>query len=259
MGVGTALAEHHLAARFNRPSYPIVDHYTYAIVSDGDLMEGVSSEAAPLAATLGLGKLIYLYDNHISLEGPTEVAFIFIFTHDSIGLGEDGPTHQPIEHLANLRAIPGLVVLRPADANESAAAWRVAIQHQGPVALILSRQKLPVLDLEQYHIDSGLQHGAYVLEDAEGGRPDIVFVASGSEVHLILDAQDQLSTRGIDARVVSMPSWELFDAQPEAYRLASLTSRYSHGQAHRRFKPNHFASGCFVFSLSVFPLNPPFE
>jgi transketolase len=143
----------------------------------------------------------------------------FIFTHDSIGLGEDGPTHQPIEHLANLRAIPGLVVLRPADANESAAAWRVGIQHQGPVALVLSRQKLPVLDPERYHIDSGLPHGAYVLEDAEGGRPDIVLVASGSEVHLILDARDQLSNRGVAARVVSMPSWELFDAQPAAYRL----------------------------------------
>jgi transketolase len=476
MGVGMALAEHHLAACFNRPGFPIVDHYTYAIVSDGDLMEGVSSEAASLAATLGLGKLIYLYDdNHISLEGPTDVAFtenvqrrfeaygwhvlclsdgndlsaiesaigearaetsrpslicirteigygspkhstagahgeplgadalkvtkqtlgwplspaflipdealshfaaatekgsaqqaewerlmedygrefpdlasqlkeslngelaegwdqdlpffspagdavatreasgkvmnilaerlpqfmggsadlnpstrttlmgygdfgfdeycgrnihfgvrehamgavanglalhggilpycatflifsdymrppirlasmmqthvIFIFTHDSIGLGEDGQTHQPIEQLASLRAIPGLVVLRPADANESAAAWRVAIQHQGPVALVLSRQKLPVLDAERYHIDSGLQHGAYVLENAQGGRPDIVLVASGSEVHLILDARNQLSSRGVSARVVSMPSWELFDAQPAAYRL----------------------------------------
>jgi transketolase len=476
MGVGMALAEHHLAACFNRPGFPIVDHYTYAIVSDGDLMEGVSSEAASLAATLGLGKLVYLYDdNHISLEGPTDVAFtenvqrrfeaygwhvlrvsdgndlsaiesaigvaraetsrpslicirteigygspkhstagahgeplgadalkvtkqtlgwpmspafripdearshfaaaaekgsaqqaewerlmedygrefpdlasqlkqslnrelaggweqdhpvfspaggavatreasgkvmnilaerlpqfmggsadlnpstrttlmgygdfgfdeycgrnihfgvrehamgaitnglalhggilpycatflifcdymrppirlasmmqthvIFIFTHDSIGLGEDGPTHQPIEQLASLRAIPGLVVLRPADANESAAAWRVAIQHQGPVVLVLSRQKLPVLDPGRYHIDFGLQHGAYVLENAEGGPPDIVLVASGSEVHLILDARDQLSSRGVRARVVSMPSWELFDAQPAAYRL----------------------------------------
>ena len=475
MGVGMALAEHHLAACFNRPGFPVVDHYTYAILSDGDLMEGVSSEAASLAATLGLGKLIYLHDNnHISLEGPTDLAFtesvqrrfeaygwhvllvsdgndlpaiesaigearaeasrpslicirteigygspkhstagahgeplgadalkltkqtlgwplsptfyipdearshfaaavergnrqqvewerlledygrkfpdlapqlkqslsgelvdgwdqglpvfspggtvatregsgkvmnalaerlpqfmggsadlnpstrttligygdfgfdeycgrnihfgvrehamgaianglalhggilpycatflifsdymrppirlasmmqthvIFIFTHDSIGLGEDGPTHQPIEHLANLRAIPELIVLRPADANESVAAWRVAIQHHGPVALVLSRQKLPVLDPEPYHINSGLQHGAYVLEDSEAGRPDITLVASGSEVHLILDARDQLSSRGVKARVVSMPSWELFDAQPVAYRL----------------------------------------
>jgi transketolase len=476
MGVGMALAEHHLAACFNRPGFPIIDHYTYAIVSDGDLMEGVSSEAASLAATLGLGKLIYLYDNnHISLEGPTDVAFtesvqrrfeaygwhvlgvsdgndlsaiesavsdaraetsrpslisirteigygspkhstagahgeplgadalkvtkqtlgwplsptfyvpdearshfaaavergsrqqaewerlvesygqkfpdlasqlkeslrgdpaegwdrgfpvfspaggavatreasgkvmnvvaerlpqfmggsadlnpstkttligygdfgfdeycsrnihfgvrehamgaianglalhggilpycatflifsdymrppirlasmmqthvIFIFTHDSIGLGEDGPTHQPIEQLASLRAIPELIVLRPADANESAAAWRVAIQHQGPVALVLSRQKLPVLDAERYDIDTGLQHGAYILEDSEGGRPDITLVASGSEVHLILDARDHLLSRGVKARVVSMPSWELFDVQPAVYQM----------------------------------------
>jgi transketolase len=475
MGVGMALAEHHLAACFNRPGFPIMDHYTYAIVSDGDLMEGVSSEAASLAATLGLGKLIYLYDNnHISLEGPTDLAFtesvqrrfeaygwhvlqvsdgndlsaiesaisdaraernrpslicirteigygspkhstagvhgeplgadalkltkqnlnwplsptfyipdearshfaaaaeigtgqqaewerlvedyaqqfpdlasqlkeslnedlaegwdadlpvfspsggavatressgkamnvladrlpqfmggsadlnpstkttligygdfgfdeycgrnihfgvrehamgaisnglalhggilpycatflifsdymrppirlaslmqthvIFIFTHDSIGLGEDGPTHQPIEQLASLRAIPELIVLRPADANESVAAWRVAIQHKGPVALVLSRQKLPILDPDRYQINSGLQHGAYVLEDSVGGPPDITLVASGSEVHLILDARDQLSSLGVKARVVSMPSWELFDIQPVAYQ-----------------------------------------
>jgi transketolase len=476
MGVGVALAEHHLASCFNRPGLPIVDHYTYAIVSDGDLMEGVSAEAASLAGTLGLGKLIYLYDNnHISLAGPTDVTFtesvrqrfeaydwhvvqvpdgndlsaielaiqaareetsrpslvsirteigygspkhgtasvhgeplgaeavkvtkrnlgwplssafyipeearlhfaasmekgrsqqaewerlleeyarrfpdlasqlkevlsgklpegwdqglpvfspaagpvatressgkvmnllaerlpqfmggsadldpstkttligygdfgfdeycgrnihfgvrehamgaianglalhggilpycatflvfsdymrppirlaslmrthvIFIFTHDSIGLGEDGPTHQPIEHLASLRAIPGLVVLRPADANESAAAWRAAIECHSPVALILSRQKLPVLDSERYRTDPGLRRGAYVLEDSEDGRPDITLVASGSEVHLILAARDQLSVLGVKARIVSMPSWELFEEQPAPYRL----------------------------------------
>jgi transketolase len=479
MGVGMALAEHHLAACFNRPGFPIVDHYTYAIVSDGDLMEGISSEAASLAATLGLGKLIYLYDNnHISLEGPTDGTFtesvhrrfeaygwhvlqvsdgndlsaitvaiedaraetsrpslicirteigygspkhstagahgeplgadavkatkqnmdwalsptfyipdeahlhfsaaaeqgsrqqaewerlledyarqfpdlasqfrqlltgelpdrwdqglpvfspsdgaiatrdgsgkvmnvlaerlpqfmggsadlnpstkttligysdfgfdefcgrnihfgvrehamggianglaqhggmlpycatflvfsdymrppirlasmmrahvVFIFTHDSIGLGEDGPTHQPIEHLASLRAIPGLLVMRPADANESAAAWRVAIQHKGPVVLVLSRQKLPVLDAERYRIDSGFSRGAYVLEDSESHEADITLVASGSEVHLILAARVQLALGGVRARVVSMPSWELFDAQPAQYRFAVI-------------------------------------
>lgn len=143
---------------------------------------------------------------------------IFVYTHDSIGLGEDGPTHQPVEHLMSLRAIPGLTLLRPADANETAAAWRVAIEHDGPVALALTRQKLPVLDSARHGIAEGLTKGAYVLADAEAGAPDVILIATGSEVHLVLAAREELGARGVPARVVSMPSWELFDEQPANYR-----------------------------------------
>lgn len=480
MGVGMALAEAHLAACYNKPASSIVDHHTYAIVSDGDLMEGISSEAASLAGTWRLGKLIYLYDNnHISIEGGTDLAFtenvqrrfeaygwqvlnlpdgndlnaidaairlaqadqsrpsliivrshigygspkqdtaeahgeplgpeatkatkqklgwpleptfyvpeealthfreaitrgtqqqlywqhqfeeyrgkypelaaqfertirrelpdhwntdipvfqpnetasmatrdasgkvmnalasnvpelmggsadlspstkttligygdmrfdqdcgrnlhfgvrehsmgaivngmalhggvipygatflifsdymrpalrlaalmrapsIFIFTHDSIGLGEDGPTHQPVEQLMSLRAIPNLVVLRPADANETAIAWQIAVQRRGPVALALTRQKLPVLDPKRFPIAEGVGRGAYVLKDAADQNPAIILIATGSEVSLALAASDQLAKRNVDARVVSMPSWELFGEQPPEYRQQVL-------------------------------------
>lgn len=476
-GVGMALAEAMLAARFNRPGFPIVDHYTYALVSDGDLMEGVASEAASLAGHLGLGKLIYLYDdNHITIEGSTDLAFtedvaarfraydwhvqnvdgydqpaiteairlaqaetarpslivarthigygsphkqdlaaahgaplgeeevrltkeaigwpgdarfwvpdavqdhfrlalergardqqewedlfaryrqafpdlaevwdatmsgelpagwedslpvfdaggkplatrkaseavlnavapalpalvggsadlsvsnntylkaygdvntgtfegrnlhfgvrehgmgavlngmalhggfrpyggtflvfsdymrpsirlaalmhlpvIYVFTHDSIGLGEDGPTHQPVEHLAALRAIPNLAVVRPAEANETVQAWKIALERtDGPTALLLTRQGLPILDADAVQ---GAARGGYVLADAKGGKPEVILLASGSEVSLALEARDALARQGVAARVVSMISWELFDAQPQPYRDAVL-------------------------------------
>jgi transketolase len=477
-GVGMALAERFLAATFNRPGYEIINHFTYAIVSDGDLMEGISHEAASLAGHLGLGKLIYLYDdNHISIEGSTDLAFtekrslrfeaygwhvqqvedgndldamekaivsaqeetrkpsfiavrthigygspnkqdkasahgeplgkeelkltkqklgwplepefhvpdealkafraaleqgkaeeaqwlslvdgyrmafpdrvkeldrwikgdlppgwekdipafpaeakgsatrassgnvlnalaksitnlvggsadlapsnqtlikgegdfqsdhfgnrnlrfgvrehgmgailngmalhgglipyggtflifsdymrpairlaalmhlrvIYVFTHDSIGLGEDGPTHQPVEQLAALRAIPNLTVLRPCDASETAEAWRFALSHKnGPVALVLTRQSVPVLDRSVFAPSAGLHQGAYVLADPAKGKPDLLLIASGSEVHLAIEAAKKLGQKGISSRVVSMPSWELFDSQSEAYRL----------------------------------------
>lgn len=469
MGVGMALAETFLAEKFNRPDFNLVDHYTYALVSDGDLMEGVASEAASLAATLGLGKLIYLYDdNDISIEGSTDIAFtedvsrrfqaygwqvirvadgndigsidkavtnakaekdrptlimikshigfgspkqdtasahgeplgaeaikatrefygwptdssfsipadvpkylsglmnkkadqeedwnktfeaysqsfkeeadafarqmkgelpagweenlpvfgddsamatraasgkvlnalagalsnmiggsadlapsnktfldgypafgagqsgarnihfgvrehamgamvngmalhgglipycgtffvfsdymrpairlaalmnvpsIFVFTHDSIGVGEDGPTHQPIEHLAALRAIPNMTVIRPADANETAKAWKCALENNGPTALILTRQKLPVLSPD----NAAAASGAYILRDADD-KPDIILIGSGSETHAALAAADILAGEGIKSRVVSMPSWELFAAQSPEYQ-----------------------------------------
>ncbi len=474
MGVGLAVAERFLAEHFNQPGHDIVDHYTYGIVSDGDLMEGVSAEAASLAGTLRLGKLIYLYDdNEISIEGSTDIAFteqvgrrfeaydwhvdrvdgndveavaatierarsetdrpslimaqtvigfgsphgagtaavhgaplgedevrltkralgwpeepsfhvpaealaefrkavprgrqreeewnerfgayerayaeesrlwqtlwagelpegwdkgipsfasrdgalatrqasgqvlngliqglptlvggsadlapstntylqgygdlgfdewcghnmhfgvrehamgnivngmalhggvlpyaatflifsdymrpalrlaalqqahaVFIFTHDSIGLGEDGPTHQPIEHLASLRAIPGLTVFRPADANETAACWRLAVQRSGPSVLALTRQSLPILD-DDARLREGVDHGAYVVADAEGAPPDVVLLATGSEVAVALDARALLAERGVQARVVSMPSWEVFEEQSPTYK-----------------------------------------
>jgi transketolase len=481
-GVGMALAERYLAARFNKPGHQIVDHFTYGIVSDGDLMEGISHEAASLAGHLGLGKLIYLYDdNHISIEGDTDITFtenrngrfesydwhvqsvedgndlaaleqalvnaqsetdrpsliavrthigygsptkqdtpsahgeplgpeeiqrtkenlgwpqepsflipddalthfrqaievgqklenrwqqafeiyqtefkeaseelsrwlnsqlpdgwekdipqfdpdekgmatrvasgkvlnavapavanlvggsadlapstktlidkesdfraenysgrnlrfgvrehgmggilngmalhgglipygatflifsdymrpairlaaltdqqvIYVFTHDSIGLGEDGPTHQPIEQLAALRAIPNLLVLRPCDANETAQAWQAAIQHHGgPVALALTRQNLPTLDRNgKFASAEGLHQGAYILAEAANNKPEVILMASGSEVHIALKAAEILETQGHTSRVVSMPSWELFDARPADYRQKVL-------------------------------------
>ncbi len=479
-GVGMAIAEAHLAAEFNRPGHTLVDHYVYSLVTDGDLMEGISAEAASLAGHLKLGKLIYLYDdNHISIEGSTEVAFteermarfaaygwhvqtvsdgndvesidraiqaarqdprpsiiacrttigfglptrqgtakahgeppgdeelngarqklgwpleprfyipddvqaffcqavpagarletgwqeqlsayrqaypelaaslerrlqgklpenwdadlpvfpadpkgmatraasgkainalaarlpelvggsadlapstatwingspdfqpatpegrnfhfgvrehamgaavnglalhgglaafgatflvfsdymrpairlsalshypsIWVFTHDSIGVGEDGPTHEPVEHLTSLRAIPNLVVLRPGDANETSEAWRVAIgRRNGPTALLLTRQNLPVLDRQEFAPASGVQKGAYVLADLGGGTPELILMASGSEVSLIVEAGRMLAAEGRRVRLVSFPSWELFAAQPEAYRQSVL-------------------------------------
>jgi len=484
-GVGMALAERYLAARFNRPGHHIVDHFTYGIVSDGDLMEGISHEAASLAGHLGLGKLIYFYDdNHISIEGDTDIAFtenrtgrfvaygwhvqrvddgndlealeqaivaaqkeskrpsliavrthigygspskqdtagvhgeplgpeeikltkdnlkwprepsflvpdevsahfrqaidegqkletrwqaafeayrenfetpaaewdrwmsgrfangwqndipvfepddkglatrvasgkvlnavapkiayliggsadlapstktllsdeadyqaanyagrnlrfgvrehamgavlngmglikvrgfgsqflifsdytratlrlsalmeipvINIYTHDSIGVGEDGPTHQPIEHLASMRAIPGFIVLRPADANEVVEAWKVIMKlHHEPAALILTRQAVPTFDRSKYAPASGVAKGAYVLADATDGQPEVILIATGSEVVLCVQAYEQLKTEGIKARVVSMPSWEIFDdycQKDPAYRESILPS-----------------------------------
>ena len=477
MGVGMAAVEKHLAAVYNKPGLPIVDHYTYALVSDGDLMEGVCAEAASLAATLGLGKLIYLYDdNHISIEGSTDIAFtenvrlrfqaygwqvltvpdgndlnlieeairlakedkdrpsliavrtqigfgspkqgtaaahgeplgpdaaaatrealawppdkrfhvpaeaavhcqqavekgkngedqwnnlfaeyqkqypaealafhnamagvlptgwrekiaefpaggmatreasgkvmnqlagllpsliggsadlapsnksyldglgdfsaanpagrnlhfgirehamgamvngmalhggvipygatffvfadylrpalrlaalmqthsIFVFTHDSIGVGEDGPTHQPIEQLASLRSIPGLTVLRPAEANETRAAWKLAIERKKPVALVLTRQKLTTMEESEYAAADGVPYGAYIVQEAEQKKPQIILLASESEVEISIKAAILLEQKGYRVRVVSMPSWELFDEQSEAYRQAVL-------------------------------------
>jgi transketolase len=144
---------------------------------------------------------------------------IYVFTHDSIGLGEDGPTHQPIEQLAALRAIPGFTLLRPADANETAEAWAEAIgMEDAPVALVLTRQNVPTLDRSRLGAASGLSKGGYVLVDAEGGKPEIVLMASGSEVHIVLRAAELLKEKGVRARVVSMPSIERFEAQPREYR-----------------------------------------
>jgi transketolase len=479
MGVGMAIAERHLASTWNSNGFPLIDHRTFGIVSDGDLMEGISSEAASLAGTLGLGKLVYLYDdNHVSLEGPTSWAFtedvpgrftafgwqvlkvadgndlasiegalrsalkessrptlvcvrthlgygspvqdtreahgeplgpanlkatkeklgwplepsflipqeagvhlrgardrgaraqkeweavrdrfraaqpeaarrfedqlagrlpvgwdsalptfapsdgpmatrdasqkvlaalaprlpalvggaadlspstktvlpglpdfsatdapgrnfhfgvrehamvaclngmalhggllpyggtflvfsdyargalrlaalqhthaVVVFTHDSIGMGEDGPTHQPVEQLAGLRAIPEMAVIRPADANESVAAWKVAVERRGPTALVFTRQKIPVLDPTRYPIAAGVRRGGYVLSEAASARPRVVLIATGSEVALVLEAQGRLAARKVPARVVSLPCWRLFDEQDAAYRDSVL-------------------------------------
>ncbi|MBV8607227.1 MAG: transketolase, partial [Singulisphaera sp.] len=172
----------------------------------------------------------------IRLSALMEIPVIHIFTHDSIGVGEDGPTHQPVEHLASLRAIPGLITLRPADANEVVEAWRVIMeQHHDPIVLVLTRQDLPTLDRTKYAPASGLARGAYVLADAEDGAPDVLLLATGSEVNLCVKAFEELKAWGIKARVVSMPSWELFAHQDKAYRESVIpphvTARVSVEQA----------------------------
>jgi transketolase len=155
----------------------------------------------------------------IRLAAMMGLPVVFIFTHDSVWLGEDGPTHQPVEQLAALRAIPNLIVLRPADAAETVESWRVALTHRDdPVALALTRQKLPVLDRTELADAGGVARGGYVLANAEGERPDILLIATGSEVHLALEAREQLAEQGVKAQVVSMPSWELFEQQPQTYR-----------------------------------------
>jgi transketolase len=155
----------------------------------------------------------------IRLAALMKLHVIFIFTHDSIALGQDGPTHQPVEQLAGLRSVPGLTVIRPADANETAVAWRVALEARDrPVVLVLTRQNVPTIDRAEFEAADGLRSGAYVLADAPNGTPDVILIASGSEVSLIMEARLKLQEQNILARVVSMPSWELFDAQPQSYR-----------------------------------------
>jgi len=154
----------------------------------------------------------------IRLAAIMKIAPIFVYTHDSIGLGEDGTTHQPIEQLASLRSIPNITVIRPADANESTHAWRVAMEHKtGPIVLIFTRQGLPILDQDKYGKAENLEKGAYILSDSEK-TPQVILMATGSEVALIMDAQKKLAEEGIAARVVSMPSWELFEKQSAAYK-----------------------------------------
>jgi transketolase len=153
----------------------------------------------------------------VRLAAMSEAKAVFVFTHDSVGLGEDGPTHQPIEHLAALRAVPGLRLIRPADANETAAAWRIALSSDGPTALILTRQNLPVLTGTA---GAPVDRGAYVLIDV--AEPDVVLLATGSEVSVCVEAAGLLGAEGKRARVVSMPSWDLFAAQPDDYQDSVL-------------------------------------
>jgi transketolase len=159
----------------------------------------------------------------IRLSALMEIPVIYIFTHDSIGVGEDGPTHQPVEHLASLRAIPGLVTLRPGDANEAVEAYRYIMQlHHTPAVLVLSRQALPTLDRTKYAPASGVARGAYLLADAPGGKPEVILIATGSELGLAVGAHEKLLAEGIRSRVVSMPSWDIFDQQAQEYRDSVL-------------------------------------
>jgi transketolase len=159
------------------------------------------------------------------LAALAEQRAVFIFTHDSIGMGEDGPTHQPIEQVMNLRAVPNMTVIRPADANEVVEAWKAAIRNNtGPTVLVFTRQGLPVLDRSVYPAAHNLQKGAYVLWQSEQGTPDVILIGTGSELHIVLEAGKRLQADGVKVRVVALPSWELFDRQPEEYRESVLPS-----------------------------------
>jgi len=191
----------------------------------GAILNGLAAHGG----TIPFGATFLIFSDYmrppIRLAALMGLHVVYVFTHDSIALGEDGPTHQPVEQLLGLRSIPNMLVIRPADANETAAAWRIAIEHKGgPVALVLTRQKLPILDLQKYpQLPLGVRSGGYVLAHATGDvPPDITLIATGSEVQLALAVSEKLDTQGVRARVVSLPCWNLFDAQPVEYRDAVL-------------------------------------
>ncbi|MGA9851910.1 MAG: transketolase [Gammaproteobacteria bacterium] len=186
-------------------------------------MGSINNGLAVHGAIVPFGATFLIFSDYmrppIRLAALMKLHVIYVFTHDSIALGEDGPTHQPVEQLAGLRSVPELIVIRPADANETAVAWRVALETRDrPIALVLTRQTLPTLDRSRFTSAEGLRRGAYILADAPGGKPDMILIASGSEVSLIVAAWQILQEQKIQARIVSMPSWELFDIQPQSYR-----------------------------------------
>jgi len=231
-------------------------------------------ESAAISNGLSLSKLRPLWSTYLTfsdyarpairLSALMELPVVHVFTHDSIGLGEDGPTHQPVEQLASLRAIPGLDVIRPADANEVAEAWRVALDrtHQ-PVALVLTRQGVPVIDRSKHAPAAGLRRGGYVLADAEGGDPDVILIATGSEVALALAAHEELSAEGVRSRVVSLPCWELFDRQDQAYRdevlPPAVTARVSVEEASTIGWDRYVGSGGVKIGMHTFGTSAPLK
>jgi transketolase len=180
-----------------------------------------------LSKLRAFGATFFIFSDYarpaIRLSAIMELPAIWIFTHDAMGDGEDGPTHQPVEQLVSMRAIPGLVLLRPGDANEVVEAYRYVLElRHKPAAIVLSRQALPTFDRSRYAAAEGVRHGAYVLADAAGGSPEIILIASGSEVSLAVAAHERLTAGGARSRVVSMPSWDIFEDQPQAYRDSVL-------------------------------------
>jgi transketolase len=197
-------------------------HYGIREHAMGAIVNGLS-----LSKLRAFGATYLIFSDYarpaIRLSALMELPTIFVLTHDAMGDGEDGPTHQPVEHLASLRAIPGLVMLRPADANEVVEAYRYIMQlRHKPAVLVLSRQPLPTLDRTRYAPASGVAHGAYVLAEAPGGTPEVILIASGSEVSLAVNAHEVLLSEGLRSRVVSMPSWDIFDHQTQEYRDSVL-------------------------------------
>jgi transketolase len=225
-GAGDFEANHYNARNFH---FGIREHAMGAIVN-GMVLSNIRA----------YGSTFLIFSDYmkmpIRISAIMEVPSIWIFTHDSIGVGEDGPTHQPIEQLVTLRAVPGLITLRPADANEVVEAWKVIMTLTSePAALVLTRQAVPTFDRSKYSSAEGVSRGAYILADAEGGKPDVILMATGSEVYLCIEAYEKLKLEGVAARVVSMPSWELFEHQDDAYREqvlpAAVTARVAVEQA----------------------------
>ena len=207
------------------------DHYAGRNLHFGvrEHVMGASVNGMTVSGLRAFGATFFNFSDYMRasmrLAALMQISSIFVFTHDSIGVGEDGPTHQPIEQLASLRAMPNLIVLRPGDANEVTEAWKIiATQQHSPVALVLTRQNLPTLDRSKYASASGTSKGAYVLADAEGGKPQVILMGTGSELSLCVEAYEKLKAEGIKARVVSMPSTEIFDQQDAAYRESVLPS-----------------------------------
>jgi transketolase len=208
-GAGDFEANHYNARNFH---FGIREHAMGAIVN-GMVLSNIRA----------YGSTFLIFSDYmkmpIRISAIMEVPSLWIFTHDSIGVGEDGPTHQPIEQLVTLRAVPGLITLRPADANEVIEAWKVIMSlTMEPAALVLTRQALPTFDRSKYASAEGVSRGAYILADAEGGKPEVILMATGSEVYLCIEAFEKLKSEGVRARVVSMPSWEIFEHQDDAYR-----------------------------------------
>ncbi|HET9495221.1 MAG TPA: transketolase C-terminal domain-containing protein, partial [Chloroflexia bacterium] len=193
--------------------YGIREHGMGAILQGMALHKGV----IPFGSTF---LLFYDYMRPpLRLAALMKNPWIMVYTHDSIGLGEDGPTHQPVEQLSGLRAVPNMWTIRPADANESVYAWKAALtRRDGPTCLIMTRQKLPIFDRKEVAPAEGVLRGAYILAEADGGKPDLILIATGSEVHLALEARPKLQEQGIKTRVVSFPCWELFEEQDQSYR-----------------------------------------
>ncbi len=189
-------------------------------------MAGIANGMAYHGGILPFVSTFHVFSDYmrpsIRIAAMSSLPIIYVFTHDSIAVGEDGPTHEPVEQTMSLRCINGLTTIRPADASETAEAWRWIMHHSGPVALILSRQKLDVLDRNRYAHADGLKHGAYILSDVDDGTPDGIIIATGSEVHIALEAQEMLKEDGIKARVVSMPCWEIFQGETQAYKESVL-------------------------------------
>ena len=232
----------------------------------GSILNGMG-----LIKVRGFGSQFLIFSDYtrgtLRLSALMEIPVIYIYTHDSIGVGEDGPTHQPIEHLASMRAIPGFIVLRPADANEVVEAWKfIMTLHHEPAALILARQASPTLDRSKYAPAAGVAKGAYVLADATGGKPDVILIATGSEVGLCVKAYEELTTQGIKARVVSMPSWEIFDdycqkdpAYHESVLPANVTARVSVEQASTFGWERYVGTSGAIIGMKTFGASAPLK
>jgi transketolase len=221
-----------------------------------------------LSKLRAFGATFFIFSDYarpaIRLSAMMELPTIFVFTHDAMGDGEDGPTHQPVEQLISLRAVPGLVVLRPADANEVVESYRYVLElrHQ-PAAIALSRQPLPTFDRSKYASAAGVARGAYIMADAPGGSPEIILIASGSEVSLSVDAHETLASAGIRSRLVSMPSWDIFEHQPQSYRdsvlPAAVTARLAVEQGSTLGWERYVGAAGRVIGMKTFGASAPLK